>query len=201
MVMEVRDSALCYNGQVADVMLDQAVAPACESGPDQNQPYQASANLHLQLLRGGDLRVALSKDKSGEFRWYNKSVLHLHLFTFLLNDLLCTSCCLPGCHMRTKQAASHLLTRGKAHVATRAQPSFRGGCVTWQQGPGRRRPAGAGQGQADCAGCGARPGLPALPARGPPGPEVAQRCTSLLTTANQPPTNLLSKFIYVTVSS
>lgn len=30
------------------------------------------AVVNLQLLHGGDLRVALSEDRAGEFRWYNK---------------------------------------------------------------------------------------------------------------------------------
>ena len=30
------------------------------------------AVVNPQLLHGGDLRVALSEDKAGEFRWYNK---------------------------------------------------------------------------------------------------------------------------------
>ena len=30
------------------------------------------AVVNLQLLHGGDLRVALSEDKAGDFRWYNK---------------------------------------------------------------------------------------------------------------------------------
>lgn len=45
----------------------------------------------LQLLHGGDLRVALANDKKGEFRWYNKSVP----FQSRIGRLLFSVCFMP----------------------------------------------------------------------------------------------------------